>query len=64
MIVRYCFNADPACSPQLRQELSQISPQNLYTAYEQDGLTSAAIFWEVVSGIFEILHSQVSHVYL
>ena len=64
MIVRYCINAGPACSPQLRQELSRVSLQNLYTAYEQDGLTSAAIFWEVVSGIFEILHSQVSHVHL
>jgi len=53
-----CINAGPVCTPQLRQELSQVSFQTLYAKYGMNGFTY--FFWGFASRVIEMLYSQVS----
>ena len=54
-----CICAVPLCTPQLREELSQLSLLALYRVLDTDGLTKH--FWSLTSRIVEMLHDQVSH---
>jgi len=57
-----CIETGPCCTAQLRQELSQISFQTLYSVSEISKYTDR--FWLFSIAIIKILDKQVSRDYL
>lgn len=57
-----CIHAVSFCTPQLQEELSQLSFQALYRVFEIYGGTLD--FWRLTSTITEMLRNRVSHDYL
>ena len=57
-----CIRAVSFCTPQLREELSQLPLLALWQAIEIKGNTHT--FWILTSAIIEMLYDQVSHEYL
>jgi len=55
---------DAVCTPQLQQELSQLSIQAFYKVYNDKEDNKPSDFWRLVSSIVEMLHKQVSQDYL
>jgi len=55
-----CICTVSFCTPQLREELSQLSLLTLWRVFETQIHTS---FWSLTSRIVEVLHDQVSHEY-
>ena len=57
-----CFRAGPCCTPQLQEELSQLSFHTLYSAFEIFKATEE--FWYLSREIIKMLDKQVSCDYL
>ena len=61
-LTRRCFRAGPCCTPQLQEELSQLSFQTLYSVYEISKATKE--FWYFSSDIIKMLDKRASRDYL
>jgi len=59
---RDCFAAGPCCTPQIREELSQLSFQTIYSITKK--CMNAEVFWYFSEKIVEMLEKQVSRDYL
>ena len=57
-----CIRAVSFCTPQLQEELSQLSLFALWGAFEIKGFHLS--FWSLTSSIIEVLYDQVCHGYL
>jgi len=57
-----CFRAGPCCTPQLQEELSQLSFQTLYSVCEISEATED--FWQLSMEIIKMLEKWVSRDYL
>jgi len=57
-----CFRAGPCCTPQLQEELSQLSFQTLYSVCEISKATEE--FWYLPMEIIKMLEKRVSRDYL
>jgi len=57
-----CFRADLCCTPELQEELSQLSFQTLYSVCEISGATEE--FWYLSRAIIKMLDKRVSCDYL
>jgi len=55
-LTRKFFEAGPCCTPQLQEELSQLSFQTLYSVYEE----ATVNFWYLSKAIIKMLDKRVS----
>jgi len=60
----YCIQASACCTPQLREELSQISFQTLHSVSDTFEFGNTRAFWYFSEEIIKMLEKQVSRDYL